>query len=75
MVDFILLSSVSRTYDPFHCLIPALKRWAIFTASAVADDLPTYVCAETKKESAQMGRTLVLLRYEAGTISAAAGTS
>jgi hypothetical protein len=37
MIDFKRLSSVSRTRDAVHVLVPALKRWAIFTPSAIAN--------------------------------------
>jgi len=42
LVNLKLLSSVSRT-DRFQILIPALKRRAIFTPSATADDVPTFL--------------------------------
>ena len=54
--DFKHLSSVSRTSDAVHVLVPALKRWAIFTPSAIADVSLNFFCEQLnviKKESAQ----------------------
>ena len=50
-IDFNPLSSVSRTCNPHYPPIPALKRWAIFTPSAIADDVPVSSLGESSTKS------------------------
>ncbi len=61
IVDFKPLPSVSRTCDPIHVLIPALKRWAIFAPSAIADEAPLQLFGQSSFNRVILAAVLLFL--------------